>query len=176
MNRFLIHLRSHTGQWIALIAASLMLVAFFGLQPWAAVRLPAAATPTASTGAQAPAGRIAIPTADANGMITVPDGIQLPPFLPTPNADGQIPASSLPNLAGGNAAAAGAPPGAQAPTSGTTRCPGSDQRDDPGSNQTRGPLAGWYSAGYVDHFHQSDGAAGALGCHRRAAGHTDQLP
>ncbi|MBN8593012.1 MAG: ABC transporter permease [Anaerolineae bacterium] len=123
MNRFLIHLRSHTGQWIALIAATLMLVAFFGLQPWAAVRLPTAATSTASTGAQAPAGRIAIPTADANGMITVPDGIQLPPFLPTPNADGQIPASSLPNLAGGNAAAAGAPPGAQAPTSGTTQVP-----------------------------------------------------
>lgn len=123
MNRFLIHLRSHTGQWIALIAATLMLVAFFGLQPWAAVRLPTAATSTASTGAQAPAGRIAIPTADANGMITVPDGIQLPPFLPTPNADGQIPASSLPNLAGGNAAAAGAPSGSQAPTSGTTQVP-----------------------------------------------------
>jgi putative ABC transport system permease protein len=123
MNRFLIHLRSHTGQWIALVAAALMLVAFFGLQPWVVVRLPAAATTSASIGAQVPAGRIAIPTADANGMITVPDGIQLPPFLPTPNANGQIPASSLPNFAGGNAAAAGAPPGVQAPTSGTTQVP-----------------------------------------------------
>lgn len=124
MNRFLTHLRSHTGQWIALVAAALMLVAFFGLQPWVAVRLPAAVPSSAATSvAQAPAGGIAIPTADANGMITVPDGVQLPPFFPTPNADGQIPASSLPNVAGGNAAPAGAPPGFQAPASGTAQAP-----------------------------------------------------
>jgi putative ABC transport system permease protein len=114
-------LRLKAGQWIALIGAGLMLIAFIGLQPWSALRLPAGFPGGAGAGAGAPGG-FAIPTADANGMITMPEGINLPPFLPTPNANGQIPASALPNVAGGGAApnvAGNAPPGFQVPPSGS---------------------------------------------------------
>jgi putative ABC transport system permease protein len=126
-------LRLKAGQWMALICAGLMLIAFFGLQPWSSVRVPAGG-PGGQAGMaglpQRPAG--GIPTADANGMITVPQGIPLPPGLPTPNADGQIPASALPNFGGANPGAAvaqapagGANGGSTAPTGPARRLLGS---------------------------------------------------
>jgi outer membrane protein assembly factor BamB len=51
-----------------------------------------------------------IPTPDANGMIQVPEGVQLPPFFPTPDANGmvQVPPQFLEILQQGGPGAPGA--------------------------------------------------------------------